>query len=111
MPNPEVRLEFLDASEIAETLTFISQWLASTDHAQLADSFCRFVGTDGYDLNALRTDLAPLYLPARPRRRRTTIRPRHPITARYVRAQRAEEWLPKPNEVPADDHRGTMMAA
>lgn len=29
-----------------------------TDHVQLADSFRRFVGTDGYDLTTLRTDLA-----------------------------------------------------
>ncbi|MDQ2848281.1 MAG: hypothetical protein M3Y77_18465 [Actinomycetota bacterium] len=58
MPNPEVRLELIDAAELAETLGFISEWLAGADHAQLDDSFGRFVGTDGYDLTALRTDLA-----------------------------------------------------
>lgn len=58
MPNPEVRLELIDAAELAETLGFISQWLTGTDHVQLVDSFRRFVGTDGYDLTTLRTDLA-----------------------------------------------------
>lgn len=58
MPAPHMRLELIDAAELAETLTFISQWLASTDQAQLAASFHRFVGVDGYDLTALRSDLA-----------------------------------------------------
>jgi hypothetical protein len=57
MPAPQVRLELIDATELAEALTFISQWLAGPDHAQLATSFGRFVGTDSYDLTALRTDL------------------------------------------------------
>jgi hypothetical protein len=39
-------------------LVFISQWLTDTDYAQLAASFHRFVGPDGYDLAALRTDMA-----------------------------------------------------
>jgi hypothetical protein len=58
MPNPELRLQLIDAAELAETLGFISQWLSGTDHAQLAASLRRFIGTDGYDLTALRTDLA-----------------------------------------------------
>jgi hypothetical protein len=58
MTASEVRLELIDAAELAETLGFISQWLTGTDHVQLTDSFRRFVGTDGYDLTALRTDLA-----------------------------------------------------
>jgi hypothetical protein len=57
MPAPQVRLELIDATELAEGLTFISQWLAGPDHAQLAASFGRFVGTDSYDLTALPTDL------------------------------------------------------
>jgi hypothetical protein len=44
--------------ELAEMLTFISQWLTGPDHAQLAASFGRFMGTDGYDLTQLRADLA-----------------------------------------------------
>jgi hypothetical protein len=58
MPTPQVHLELIDATELAEMLTFISQWLAGPDRDQLADSFTRFTGTDGYDLTELRTDLA-----------------------------------------------------
>jgi hypothetical protein len=58
MPAAQVRLELIDAAELAEALTFIGQWLSGTDQTQLADSFGRFVGTDDYDLTALRTDLA-----------------------------------------------------
>lgn len=55
---PAVSLDLADATELAETLAFISQWLGGTDHAQLAASFGRFIGTPGYDLAGLRTDLA-----------------------------------------------------
>jgi hypothetical protein len=58
MPAPQVRLEQIDATELADALTFISQWLTGPDQAQLAASFGRFVGTDNYDLTALGTDLA-----------------------------------------------------
>lgn len=58
MPTPAVRLELVDAAELAEMLALISQWLAGPDHAQLAASIGRPVGTDGYDLTALRADLA-----------------------------------------------------
>jgi hypothetical protein len=47
-----------DAVELGELLTFLSDWLAGNDQAQLSASLHRFVGTDGYDLNELRTDLA-----------------------------------------------------
>ncbi|MGH9157389.1 MAG: hypothetical protein ACRD1K_16480 [Acidimicrobiales bacterium] len=47
-----------DALELGELLTFLSDWLASTDNPALAASFRRFVGTNGYDLTELRTDLA-----------------------------------------------------
>jgi len=58
MPAPQVHLDLADATELAEMLTFISEWLAGPDHAELAASFGRFMGTQGYDLAALRTDLA-----------------------------------------------------
>jgi hypothetical protein len=58
MPAPQVHLDLADSAELAEMLTFISQWLGGTDHAQLAASFSRFIGTPGYDLAGLRTDLA-----------------------------------------------------
>ena len=58
MPAPQVHLDLADSAELAEMLTFISQRLGGTDHAQLAASFARFMGTNGYDLTGLRTDLA-----------------------------------------------------
>jgi hypothetical protein len=58
MPAPQVRLEQIDATELADALTFIGQWLTGPDQEQLAASFGHFVGTDNYDLTALRADLA-----------------------------------------------------
>jgi hypothetical protein len=58
MPAPQAHLDLADAAELAEMLTFVNEWLGSTDHTQLAASFGRFMGTQGYDLAELRTDLA-----------------------------------------------------
>jgi hypothetical protein len=58
MPTPHALLELGDAAELAEVLALISHWLGGDDHAQLAASFHRFIGAEGYDLTALRTDLA-----------------------------------------------------
>jgi len=58
MPAPQVHLDLADAAELGEMLTFISQWPGGTDHAQLGASSGRFIGTPGYDLAELRTDLA-----------------------------------------------------
>jgi hypothetical protein len=58
MSAPLVHLDLADAAELAGMLTFISEWLGGTDHPQLAASFGRFIGTHGYDLTELRTDLA-----------------------------------------------------
>jgi hypothetical protein len=58
MPAPQVHLDLGDAAELAEMLTFISEWLTGPDHAQFAASFGRFMGSRGYDLAELRTDLA-----------------------------------------------------
>jgi hypothetical protein len=52
MPN----LDTGDATELAELLQFLNDWLASKD-THLDASLARFVGTRGYDLQALRTDL------------------------------------------------------
>jgi hypothetical protein len=60
MPASQVHLDLDEAAELAELaemLTF-SEWLAGPDHGQLAASFSRFMGTHGYDLAELRTDLA-----------------------------------------------------
>jgi hypothetical protein len=54
-----VQLDTGDAAELAEMLSFIGQWLAGPDHAQLAASFARFIGVDGaHNTTELRTDLA-----------------------------------------------------
>jgi hypothetical protein len=63
MPAAQVHLDLADAAELAEMLTFISQWIAGPDHTQLAVSFGCFIGTDGYDLTELRTDLARFTFP------------------------------------------------
>lgn len=47
-----------DAVELTEMLSFIRDWLGGTDAEMLAASFRRFMGTDGYDLAELRSDLA-----------------------------------------------------
>jgi hypothetical protein len=52
MPN----LDTGDATELAELLQFLNDWLAS-DHTHLDTSLTRFVGTRGYNLPQLRTDL------------------------------------------------------
>jgi hypothetical protein len=86
-----VHLEPVVATEMAEMLTFISHWLAGPDNAVLAASFGRVIGTDGYDLTEFRRP-GPLHLPARPRRRRTTLRPRGDVNALAHTAR----WTPLP---------------
>jgi hypothetical protein len=58
MTAAEVRLQMIDATELAEMLTFISDGLSGPDRDQLAESFARFMGTDGDDPPELRSDLA-----------------------------------------------------
>jgi hypothetical protein len=53
---PEVKLDAVDAAELAEILQFLSQWL-SQDAARLAASFEEFVGHPAYGLAQVRTDL------------------------------------------------------
>jgi hypothetical protein len=52
MPN----LDTGDATELAELLQFLNDWLAS-ESTHLDASLTRFVGTRGHDLPQLRTDL------------------------------------------------------
>ncbi|HZS22548.1 MAG TPA: hypothetical protein VFA63_16390 [Pseudonocardiaceae bacterium] len=58
MPTHDLCLNATDAAELSELLTFLSDWLDSTDSNQLAASLQRFVGTTGYNLTELHTDLA-----------------------------------------------------
>ena len=53
---PEVRLDAVDAAEIAETLQFLSQWL-TRDPARLGASLEQFVGHPAYNVGELRQDL------------------------------------------------------
>jgi hypothetical protein len=47
----EVRLKLIDATEFAEMLTFISDWLTGADHDQLANSFAHFWAPDSSGLS------------------------------------------------------------
>ena len=55
-PVPEMKLDIVDAAELAELLQFLSQWLAR-DPARLGDSLAQFVGHPAYGLAQLRDDL------------------------------------------------------
>lgn len=52
-----VSMDADDAVELGQLLEFLIDWLRQNDEC-LADSFRRFVGTDGYDIHELRSDLA-----------------------------------------------------
>jgi hypothetical protein len=55
-PVPEMKLDVVDAAELAELLQFLSQWLAR-DPARLGDSLAQFVGHPAYGTAQLRQDL------------------------------------------------------
>ena len=55
---PQITLDTSDATELAELLTFLGDWLHGRDTDLLADSLIRFVGHHAYDLPALQADLA-----------------------------------------------------
>jgi hypothetical protein len=58
MPPQRPSLPAGDVAELGELLTFLGDWLTGPDTGQLDASLRRFVGTNGYDLPALRQDLA-----------------------------------------------------
>jgi hypothetical protein len=53
---PEVRLDVVDAAELAELLQFLSRWLAR-DRGCLSASLGEFVGHPAYNVGELRQDL------------------------------------------------------
>ena len=53
---PEMKLDVVDAAELAELPQFLSQWLAR-DPARLGDSPAQFAGHPAYGLAQLRNDL------------------------------------------------------
>ena len=53
---PEIKLDVVDAAELAELLQFLSQWL-TRDPARLGASLEQFVGHPAYNIAELRQDL------------------------------------------------------
>ena len=53
---PDVRLDVVDAAELAELLQFLSRWLAR-DRGRLGASLEEFVGHPAYGISQLRGDL------------------------------------------------------
>jgi hypothetical protein len=53
---PQIKLDAVDAAELAEILQFLSQWLAC-DPARLGPSLEEFVGHPAYGLGEVRGDL------------------------------------------------------
>jgi hypothetical protein len=74
MMTSEMRLEAGEAAELAGLLSFLGGWLVS-DGKALAASLGRFAADHGYDMAALRSDLA-LRVPAHRRGRAAAFRRR-----------------------------------
>ena len=53
---PEMKLDIVDAAELAELLQFLSQWVAR-DRGRLGASLEEFVGHPAYNVGELRRDL------------------------------------------------------
>ena len=56
---PQINLDQADATELAELLQFLTDWLA-TDPDTLDTSLTRYIAGPGYNLNQLRQDLQRL---------------------------------------------------
>jgi len=54
---PGITLNPVDAAELAETLTFLTQWLSGSHKQALAGSFTAYVGHPAYNTDALCADL------------------------------------------------------
>jgi hypothetical protein len=54
---PGITLDPAGAAELAETLTFLTQWLSGSQKQALADSFAAFVGHPAYNTTTLCADL------------------------------------------------------
>ena len=54
---PQIRLDLGDATELAEMLTFLTNWLSGSQKQALAQSFAAFVGHPAYNTDALCADL------------------------------------------------------
>jgi hypothetical protein len=54
---PGITLDLADATEIAETLTLLTQWLSGSQEHTLAESFATFIGHPAYTTETLCADL------------------------------------------------------
>jgi hypothetical protein len=54
---PDVNLELSDAVELAELLTFLADWLTSSQRTTLSDSLDAYVGHDALGVDELAADL------------------------------------------------------
>jgi hypothetical protein len=54
---PGITLDLADAAELAETLTFLTDWPTGSQKQTLTDSFAAFVGHPTYNTEALCADL------------------------------------------------------
>ena len=54
---PGITLDPVDAAELAEVLTFLTQWLSGRQKHALADSFAAFIGHPAYNTGTLCADL------------------------------------------------------
>jgi hypothetical protein len=54
---PGVTLDLSDAAELAETLTFLADWLSGSQKQTLAGSLTAFVGHPAYNAGTLCADL------------------------------------------------------
>ena len=54
---PQITLDLSDATELAETLAFITGWLSGSQKQALADSFAAFAGHPACNTDTLCADL------------------------------------------------------
>ena len=54
---PGITLDLADAAELAEPLTFLTDWPTGSQKQTLTDSFAAFVGHPAYNTEALCADL------------------------------------------------------
>jgi hypothetical protein len=54
---PQITIDAGDATELAETLTFIADWLSGSQEQVLAESLSAFVGHPACNTQTLRADL------------------------------------------------------
>ena len=54
---PQITLDMGDAAELAEMLTFLTDWLSGSQKQALSESFAAFVGHPAYNTDALCADL------------------------------------------------------